>query len=179
MKKLILIFILFCFSSCFAEGMSITPKVEFLYGVSDFHDDLDLNPGLGGGVIFGYGLTESLDLEVSVSFNYWITDPPEEFDFTYWTIPILFGARYNFTEMFGAIGGLGFNYQEYSIEQDVPEEFVGGTREDSESETDFSLYFGGEFKFSNMVARPQVFFTFLDDDTSTALMVELGYRIGL
>jgi len=151
----------------------IAPKVQIHYGFGDMHDtslgssSIKMNPGIGGGVLFGYKLMESLAVEGALSFAYWITDTPSGLEYTSWMIPIQLGVNYNIIPILGIIGGAGFTY--WNIEAEI----LGYTV--SSSTTKFSLYAGAEVLLGNVFIRPYLLYV-MTSDASAQLVGEVGYK---
>ncbi len=183
MKKFLAVLLVLISSALFGAeavgSMSITPKVEFAYGLGDAHEYF--NPGIGGGADFGYTVMDKLTIEGGLSFMYWIGDEEGGWEYSMWMMPITAGVRYDLSEStgmdFSVIGGLGFTYT--SIEYDYSGEASWGLGSYSADDTDLSMYAGVEFGFSNIVVRPKFNFVFWSGDTSKSIWIDLGYRIGL
>ncbi len=174
MKKLLIMLVVFFSISLFAESMYLAPKLQLGYGFGDAHDagGLTVNPGFGGGVIFGYQVMPELAVEANLSFEYWLTDPS---DLKVMNIPITVGANYKFNEMVGGIAGLGFRMNMYSLE-------VGGVSLYDETYKDFGFYAGADINFSDFFVRPSFnYYIPLDDgpENDMYILVELGYKFGL
>ncbi len=162
MEKFITIAAMLVSCSMFAAGISVTPKAQLTYGFGDAHEYI--NPAIGGGVIAGYTVMENLDVELDVSYNYWLDDEDKAGDVTIWTVPVLAGAKYRVHDMVSVIAGGGLNF--YNIDGDNVDV----------SETDYSFYAGAEFNYDNIVLRPKYLFTTGDEENSNTVMIEAGYR---
>lgn len=147
MRKFFLVFTLVLFVSVSTNAqagkMSITPNVTLAIPLGDFGDGA--NMGFGATVAFMYRVIPQLDLTGSLGYLRW---GYKEFDGSFSSIPLLFGARYYFTNgtvMPYAGAELGLHFASASIKLPTytlfGETYGGGT--ESSSDTDFGVGFGG------------------------------------
>lgn len=143
-----------------SAGFYIAPKAQVAYGFTDMHTDGDINPGLGGGVILGFGVMNMIAVEANAAAVYWFT---ESSDVTYLYFPIHVGAKVSFMPLLGFVGGIGFTTM-YSKVLSV-----------SNTDSYFSLYAGIEISLAGLFIRPQLYYV-ASDKASVSGMLEVGYR---
>jgi len=143
----------------------VTPKIDLGFGISEFHTDGDVNPGIGGGLILGFNVAGSISLEGQAAFQYWFFDVE---DAAFYFVPFTVGLRFGLGESFGLIGGLGGCWRQ--LDTDV------GSADD----TDFTFYLGAEILFSQLSLR--IKYVYISEDfwnDSSSIQASIGYRISM
>ena len=125
-------------------GMVIGGDAEMALPVGNFDDAAGLGFGLLGR--FEYVLNPQLDLTGRLGLIYFLPKSENRFDAKYWTIPILFGAKYNLNPDLYLAGELGLFSNHFTVDDPL----VGS---ESISETDFGLTAGAGYRLDNLDFR--------------------------
>lgn len=124
--------------------MFIGADVLVALPVGDFSNGSSV--GFGALGRYEYVLNAQLNLTGRLGFEYFVPKTVNGFDYKFWTIPILVGAKFTVAPNFYVAGEIGLFNSHFSAT--VP--FLG---EISSSETDFGLTVGAGYRLGNIDLR--------------------------